>query len=61
MSNIFLSGFCSSVLFNIIKVLFLKDDVHFLPNPGKRPKPGIRRPLPSDDLIKMNSFRVKYG
>ena len=47
--------------FNIIKVLFLKDDVHFLPNPGKRPKPGIRRPLPSDDLIKMNSFRVKYG
>ena len=48
--------------FNIIKVLFLKDDVHFLPNPGKRPKPGIRRPLPSDDLItKMNCFRVKYG
>ena len=47
--------------FNFIKVLFLKAGVHFLPNPGKRPKPGIRRPLPSDDLIKMNSFRAKYG
>ena len=47
--------------FYFIKVLFLKAGVHFLPNPGKRPKPGIRRPLPSDDLIKMNSFRVKYG
>ena len=47
--------------FYFIKVLFLKAGVHFLPNPGKRPKPGIRRPLPSDDLIKMYSFRVKYG
>ena len=47
--------------FYFIKVLFLKAGVHFLPNAGKRPNPGIRRPLPSDDLIKMNSFRVKYG
>ena len=34
--------------------------VQFLPKPGKRPNPGIRRPLPSDDL-EMDRFRVRKG